>query len=191
MSVLSDALDFLREFGIFDVILPFLLVFAVVFGILEKTRIFGEETIGKVTYSRKNLNALVAFVLAMLVVAARKVVVIINAALPLVSLLVIVALSFLLMIGIFMNPGNTLYEKLSGGWMTFLMFVMFVAVVFIFLGNIPANEKQSWLGFTFDYITEFWSGTMIATLILLGVIIWAIMFITKGDHARESKGGKE
>ena len=191
MSVLSDALDFLREFGIFDVILPFLLVFAVVFGILEKTRILGEETIAKITYPRKNLNALVAFVLAMLVVAATKIVGVINTALPQVSLLIIVALSFLLMIGIFMKPDNTLYEKLSGKWMAFLMFVMFVAVVFIFLGTIPANEKQSWLGFVFDYITEFWSGTLIATLILLGVIVWAIMFITKGDHVRESRGGKE
>jgi len=39
MSVLGDALGFLTDFGLFDVILPFLLVFAVVFGILEKTRI--------------------------------------------------------------------------------------------------------------------------------------------------------
>ncbi len=191
MSVLGDAIDFLRGFGIFDVLLPFLLVFAVVFGILEKTRIFGEETIGKVTYSRKNLNALVAFVLAMLVVAATKIVGIINTALPLVSLLVIVALSFLLMIGIFMNPGNTLYEKLSGGWMTFLMMAMFVAVVLIFLGNIPANEKESLLRYAINYITEFWSGTLIATLILVVVIVWAIFFITKGDKGAEGKRGKE
>ena len=118
MSVLGNALDFLREFGIFDVILPFLLVFAVVFGILEKTRILGEETIGKVSYPRKNLNAIVAFVMAMLVVAAIKIVAVINAALPQISLLIIVSLSFLLMIGIFMKPDNTLYDKLNKGWLT-------------------------------------------------------------------------
>lgn len=191
MSVLSDALDFLREFGIFDVILPFLLVFAVVFGILEKTRILGEEKIKDIVYPRKNLNAIVAFVLAMLVVAATKIVGVINTALPQISLLIVVALSFLLMIGIFMKPDNTLYEKLNGKWMAFLMIIMFVAVIFVFLGNIPANEKQSWLGFAFDYVVEFWSGTLVATLILLGVIIWAIMYITKGDSGSESKGGKE
>ncbi len=189
MSVLSDALGFLGDFGIFDVILPFLLVFAVVFGILEKTRILGEETIGKVTYSRKNLNAIVAFVFGMLVVAATKIVGIINTALPQITLLVIVALSFLLMIGIFMKPDNTLYEKLNGKWLAFLMGVMFVAVIFIFLGTIPANEKQSWLGFAFDYVVEFWSGTLVATIVLLIVVIWAIIFITKGDQKRAA--GKE
>lgn len=191
MSVLSDALDFLREFGIFDVILPFLLVFAVVFGILEKTRILGEEKIKDIIYPRKNLNAIVAFALAMLVVAATKIVGVINTALPQISLLIVVALSFLLMIGIFMKPDNTLYEKLNGRWLTFLMIIMFVAVIFVFLGNIPANEKQSWLGFAFDYVVEFWSGTLVATLILLGVIIWAIFFITKGDSGRGESKGKE
>ena len=189
MSALGDEIDFLRVFGIFDVLLPFLLVFAVVFGILEKTKLFGEEVVGKVSYSRKNLNAIVAFVLAMLVVAATKVVGILNSALPLVSLLVIVALSFLLMIGIFMNPDKTLYERLSGRWMTFLMIVMFIAVVFIFLGNIPANANESLLEFALNYVVEFWSGTLIATLILLIVIIWAILYITKGEQG--GKSGKE
>ncbi len=188
MSVLGNALEFLGEFGIFDVILPFLLVFAVVFGILEKTRILGEETIAKITYPRKNLDAIVAFVFAMLVVAATKIVKVINTALPQISLLIIVALSFLLMIGIFMKPDNTLYDKLSKGWMTFLMIVMFVAVIFIFSATIPANEKQSWLGFAFDYVIEFWSGTLVATLVLLGVVIWAIMFITKGDQGSQMRG---
>ena len=187
MSVLSNALDFLREFGIFDVILPFLLVFAVVFGILEKTRILGEERVGKELYPRKNLNAIVAFVMAMLVVAATKIVGVINAALPQISLLIIVSLSFLLMIGIFMKPDNTLYEKLAGGWLTFIMIIMFVAVILIFLGTIPANEEQSWLEFAYNYVVEFWSGTLVATIILVAVVIWAIIYITKGDQGREGK----
>ena len=187
MSVLGNALDFLREFGIFDVILPFLLVFAVVFGILEKTRILGEETIEKVSYPRKNLNAIVAFVMAMLVVAAIKIVAVINAALPQISLLIIVSLSFLLMIGIFMKPDNTLYDKLNKGWLTFLRIIMFIAVILIFLNVIPANENQSWLEFAFDYIVEFWSGTLVATVLLLAVVIWAIIYITKGDTGKEKE----
>ena len=185
MSVLGNALDFMKEFGIFDVILPFLLVFAVVFGILEKTKILGEEKIGKETYPRKNLNAIVAFVMAMLVVAATKIVGVINVALPKISLLIIVALSFLLMIGIFMKPDNTLYDKLNGKWLAFLMIVMFMAVILIFLSVIPANENQSWLGYAFDYTVEFWSGTLVATIVLLAVVIWAILYITGGDNKKE------
>ncbi|MBI2508005.1 hypothetical protein HYV89_03555 [Candidatus Woesearchaeota archaeon] len=187
MTVLGNALDFLRELGIFDFLLPFLLVFAVVFGILEKTRILGEEKIGKEVYPRKNLNAIVAFVMAMLVVGAIKIVAVINAALPKISLLIIVSLSFLLMIGIFMKPDNTLYDKLNKKWLTFLMVTMFIAVILIFLSVIPANEDQSWLEFAFDFVVEFWSGTFVATIILVAVVIWAIMYISKGDTGRAEK----
>ena len=43
VTPLNNAIEFLREFGFFNVVLPFLLVFTVVFGILEKTRLFGTE----------------------------------------------------------------------------------------------------------------------------------------------------
>ena len=43
MTALGSAIDFLKDFGFFDVILPFLLVFSILFGILEKTKVFGVE----------------------------------------------------------------------------------------------------------------------------------------------------
>jgi len=186
MTVLGNAIDFLQDFGIFDVVLPFLLVFAVVFGILEKTRILGEEKIGKESYARKNLNAIVAFVIGMLVVAATKIVGVINEALPKISLLIVVSLSFLILLGFFVSSDKSLYENLGRGWMTFIMIFFFIAVILIFLGTIPANEKQSWLGFAYDYVVEFWSGTLVATTVLMIVIIWAIIWITKGDTGKRN-----
>src|SRR3989344_2060049 len=61
-TVLGDAVKLLQDFGFFDVILPFLLVFTVVFGILEKTKIFGTE--GEKGHPKKNIDAMVAFVIA-------------------------------------------------------------------------------------------------------------------------------
>jgi hypothetical protein len=187
-TVLGNAIEFLQAFGVFDIILPFLLVFAVVFGILEKTKILGEEKVGGVMYPRKNLNSIVAFVLGLLVVAATKVVGIISEALPKITLLVIVSMSALLSIGLFMKPGDdTIYDKLGGRTMVFISSFMFAAVILIFLGTIPANNKQSWLGFIWDYVIEFWSGTVVATLVLLGVVIWAIFWIASGDTGRGEK----
>ena len=187
MSVLSNALDFLKDFGLFDVILPFLLVFAVVFGILEKTKILGTEKVGEHEYSRKNLNAIVSFVLGLLVVAATKIVGVISNALPRVSLLIIVSLSFILSIGIFMKPGDdNLFERLNK-WLPYLMILMFVAVILIFLSVIPVSENQSWLEYGFDFVAQYWSGTLISSLILFGVMIWAISWITRSG---EPKGNK-
>lgn len=182
MSVLRNALDFLGEFGIFDVVLPFLLVFAVVFGILEKTRLFGEEKLGEHSYPKKNLDAIVALVFAMLVVAATKIVGVINDALPKISLLIVVSLSFLLMIGIFMSSENPLFENLKGGWTVFLMILMFVAVILIFLSSIPADENQSWLEYALKYVTNYWDGTVVGSIILLIVVIGAIVYITSGKE---------
>ena len=192
VTPLGKAIEFFREFGLFDVVLPFLLVFAVVFGILEKTKILGTEKVGDHEYSRKNLNAIVSFVLGLLVVAATKIVGVINQALPRISLLVVVSLSFILSIGLFMKPGDTIYDKLGGRWLTFLMIGMFIAVVLIFLSVIPANANQSWLDYGFEFVKEFWSGTLISSIILFAIIIWAIMYITSPKSESENKGkGKD
>lgn len=187
MSVLGNAIEFLQRFGVFDIVLPFLLVFAVVFGILEKTRILGEEKEKGEEQGRprKNLDAIVAFVLALLVVASTKIVGVINEALPKVSLLVVVSLSFLISIGIFMKPGNTFYERLGNKWLTFLMVVMFIAIILIFLSVIPANANESWLEYAFNYTVNYWDETVVSSIVLFIVIIFAIWFITRGEGKKK------
>lgn len=184
MSTLSVTLDFLREFGFFDIILPFLLIFAVVFGILEKTKILGEEKIGGENYPKKNLDAIIAFVIAMLVVATTKIVGIMNVALPRIALLIVVSLSFILMIGVFISPGGV-YEKLEKKWLAFLMILAFIIVVLIFLSAIPANEEESWLEYGFNYAVQYWTGPVVGSIVLFALVIWAILYITS------SKGGKK
>ena len=42
-STLQNAIEFFKAFGLFDIVLPFLLVFTIIYAILEKTRILGHE----------------------------------------------------------------------------------------------------------------------------------------------------
>ncbi|MBW2999610.1 hypothetical protein KY339_02955, partial [Candidatus Woesearchaeota archaeon] len=56
-TVFRGALDFFAEIGVYDVVLPFLLVFTIVFAVLEKTRILGVEKVRDHEYSKKPLNA--------------------------------------------------------------------------------------------------------------------------------------
>jgi len=50
-SPFRNTLDFFDNIGIFDVVLPFLLVFTIVFALLERTKVFGVEEIeGKKDY---------------------------------------------------------------------------------------------------------------------------------------------
>ena len=69
-STFREMIGFLDKIGIYDVVLPFILVFTIVFVILEKTRVLGTETIEGKPYTKKNINAMVAFVIAFFVVGS-------------------------------------------------------------------------------------------------------------------------
>ena len=55
-SVFRGVMTFFDKLGIYDVVLPFLLTFTIVFAILEKTKVLGTESIEGKSYSKKNLN---------------------------------------------------------------------------------------------------------------------------------------
>jgi len=182
-STLGNALEFFRDFGVFDVILPFLLVFTVVFAILQKTKILGDN--------KPNLDAMVAFVIGMLVVAATKVVSLINDSLPQVMILVVVGLSFLLMLGIFANPGKSFFDGMEGKFKYGLMAVFSVAVILIFIANIRLDNGKSWLEYGFSYLVNYWNGAVVGSIILLIIVILAIFFVVSGGNNKDNKNKKE
>ncbi|HLC99107.1 MAG TPA: hypothetical protein VJC00_03815 [Candidatus Nanoarchaeia archaeon] len=185
-SVFRGALVFLDEIGIYDVVLPFLLVFAVVFAIFEKTKVLGVEKVEGVEYTKKNINAIIAFVIAFLVVASTKLVAAINEAMANVVLLLLVSISFLILIGSFYH-----YEEktvLEGAWRKFFMVLMFIIVVLIFLQAIKTDSGDSWLETFWGFLANNWSTNYTASIILLVVVIIMILFITQ--EKKPSKSGK-
>ncbi len=170
--VFRGAIEFLEKIGVFTVVLPFLLVFTIVFAILEKTRVLGTEEIEGKTYSKKNLNAIVSFVVALLVVASTRLVAVINTALANIVLLLLLAVFFLVLVGsFFKEEGGVFLEK--GGWRTLFMLIMFFGIVIIFL------DALDWLRPTWSYLTTHIGTQWIGSLILLVLIIVFIIYVTK------------
>lgn len=94
---LVDSLSTLEQWGLYDVLLPFLLVFIVIFAILERIQLFGP------TQSRK-FSALIAVVIGLLLVRGGEqaaLVQLINTYLPNVSAVIVVFLGFLILLGLF------------------------------------------------------------------------------------------
>jgi len=98
-STFRGTLDFLGELGVFDVVLPFLLVFTIVFALLEKTRVFGTDKVGDTEYSKKPLNSLASFVIAFFVIASSRLVEIITQISANVVVLILASTFFLLLAG--------------------------------------------------------------------------------------------
>ena len=110
----------LDNFGLTDVMLPFLLIFVIIYAILMKTKILGE--------TKKNLNIIVAIVVGLLVViphitgrfpANADPVIIMNNALPQVSLVLVAIVFLLIMIGVFGQDYVFLGVSMPG-WITLI-----------------------------------------------------------------------
>ena len=176
-TVLGNAIDFFKEFGLFDIVLPFLLIFTISFALLEKSRILGVEGSGDKATSKKNLNAMVAFVLGLLVVTANKVVNAINTALPNIVFLIIILISFLLLIGTFFKTGELEFFKEYSWTKIIFMIVLLILVILIFLNSIPTSTGESWLSYAFNYTLNNFSGAIVTSLIVLVVVIIAILIV--------------
>lgn len=97
----TSLLQFLESYSLTDVILPFFIVFLVVFAILQKSHLLGQN--------KKNFNAMFALIMGLMVVMphvlgkyppGKDLVVILNEVLPNVSVLAIAIMMLLLIIGI-------------------------------------------------------------------------------------------
>ncbi len=53
-SPFETGIQFLDRLGVYEVLLPFLLIFTIVYAILEKSRVFGIEKVGDVDMPKKN-----------------------------------------------------------------------------------------------------------------------------------------
>ena len=193
-SPLGSAIEFLREFGFFDIVLPFLLVFTLVYAILEKTKILGTVKIKDESIANKNLNSMVAFVIGLLVVATANVVRAINESLPNIILLAVVSFSFLILIGVFMKSEELDFSNKHKGWYKAFVILIFIGVVAIFLNSIYTisnGQEYSLLIVVLNYILTGWDTAVFGSIIMLIVIIVAIILITKSGNKEKKKEGDE
>jgi len=190
-TVLGNVISFFERIGIYDVVLPFLLTFTIVFAIFEKSKILGIEKIEEKEYTKKNLNAMAAFVVAFMVVASSKLVETITRISSNVVVLVLLGVFFMLLVGTFWAPKEKDKEPwaaLTGGWKTTFMIIMFLGIVVIFLDAIQTEAGISWLDQLFNYLGDFWTSTAVAAIILiilLIVFVWAM--VKEPKHAEEEE----
>jgi len=178
-SVFRGVITFLGKIGVYDVILPFLLVFTIVFAILEKTKVLGVEKIEGKKVPKKNLNSMVAFVMAFLVIASTKLVSVINEAMANIVLLLVLIISFLLLIGTFFGSKEVTLENFPG-WTKFFMVVLFIGIVLIFLNALD------WLQYV-AALFIYWNTQWASAIILLIVVLAFMIYITKDPKSKGSK----
>jgi hypothetical protein len=187
-NIFAQGISTLVELGIADVLLPFLLVFTIIFAILQKSEIFKDAN-GKV---QKNVNVILSLILGLLVIIPHvvmgngdpfdgrlnngwlDVVEIMNNSLPNISLIVVMLVMVMILIGILdIKIFNT---PLAG----LMAIISLVAVGFIFLASagIFSYNLPPWLDFMNDDETR----GMVIIILVFGLLIW---FITREPKTEE------
>ena len=188
-STLRGVIDFFDKLGIYDVLLPFLLVFTIVFAILEKTKVFGTEQIGGNTVTKKNLNSMAAFVMAFLVVASSQLVEVITKVSSHMVVLLMLSVLFLILVGSFYKEGEGVF--LEKNWKNLFMVIMFVGIVLIFLNALTNDNGDTWLEWFYDYMNTNWGSTGVASIILILVIVLVMYWLTKTDTKKTNNNDDE
>jgi hypothetical protein len=172
---LSNVLYTLQYWGIMDVLLPFILIFTVVFAIMQKVQPLGGENDPK----KKTYNIMIALVMGLAVViphvmgyypANADVVNIINSALPQVSIVLVAILMVLLIVGLF--GGKAQWGGAITGWIAFFAFIL---VVYIF------GRSAGWFQYLPNWLYWLDNPDTQAMLIVVAVFAIIIYFITKED----------
>lgn len=160
---MEAAIRSLESMGFYDVALPFILVFTIIFAVLQKVAIFGVDS--------KKYNAVIALVAAFLVVRVESIVGTVNMFLPKVSLFVLVVICLLMVLGIF---------GLKAEWSGFMLFlaviVSILAIIWAF-SEAAMPGIPSWIRLTAEDK---------AVLIGLGVFLLILYFLFR----EPSTGGK-
>lgn len=179
---LENFVESLQRWGLWDVMIPFILVFLLVFAVLEKTKILGQD--------KRNLNVGLALIMGFSVIMPHYAgyypdyydpVRIINSALPQVSILVVAIVMLLLLIGVFAHDKVFLGLTIPG-WIGFFSIV---AIIYIF--GAAANW---WGGGVSNSLEQFFGEDAVALVIMILVFGIIIAFIT-GEGSDKKSGALE
>lgn len=148
---IGDFLLQMQQIQVFDYLLPFLLVFAVVFGILSATNILGEN---------KGIHTIIAFVIGLMSLQLQLVPDFFREVFPRLGVAVAVILAVMILVGLFIPDEERRY------WFWGLGAIGFIAAVVVVSQSFAAFGWYSYGGFASDYV-----GWIVAGVLVVGLII--------------------
>ncbi len=158
-----------QEIGVFDYVLPFLLVFTVVFGILEATNLLGKN---------KGVHVIIALVTGLLSLRAISASVNIqnffSQIFPRLGIGLAVLVALLILAGLFINKTEAKY------WMWGFAAVAVIVWIIVLVGSF---KDMSWFGSS-DFFEDY-AGLIIGAVLLIGVIIAVVASKSEGKSGGE------
>jgi hypothetical protein len=147
----NDIVFQLEQLGLFSFILPFLLMFAIVFGVLSYTRIFGEH---------RGVHVLIALVIGLLAVRFPTYTDFLTIIAPKLGIGLTILLVLIILVGLFIPAGA---RGIIGWVLVGIAFIIFLVII-----------AQTYSVFTYGYGQDYLTSNLIGYLILIALLIGVI-----------------
>ena len=174
----TSALYYLDMWGLTDLVLPFLLIFTILFAILSQTKIFDD----------RRYNAIISVAVALLVVIPHvtggypgdfDVVEVINNFLPNALIVLVSIFIFLVLLSVVSEKRKISESPIVG----IASIIAVIALVLVFLAAVTEG-MPGWVNELLDPTTQ----SLIIMLLIAGLIIW---FITRPEKEEGASSGVE
>ena len=148
-------------------VLPFLLIFFVVFGILEKTKLFGAD--------KKQLNALIAFVVGLIFVAAVFPKLVVANLILFLTIGLVVMFVGLLLWGFVAGEEGLKFEKIPTGLKYFIGIAIVVALIFALIWAVGFSGVFFTNAFDFlfrsSWSKDFWTNFAFIAVVIIAFVL--------------------
>ncbi len=156
-----------------EAVLPFLLIFTVVFAILQKSEILGKE--------KKQIDALVALVVGLITITFANAVGIISNLLPFLAVSIVLILVFLILIAMVSNNET---KKWEDGFKKTIVVFSFLAVV---IAGLVVTGAWDYLLYQFEGPS---GSTIFTNIVFLVIIVGAFIAVFMGGKTPTPSGNK-
>jgi hypothetical protein len=176
-GIFQDTFYYLQQWGILDVLIPFMLIFTIVYAVLQKINIFAKkDATGKDIGAGKRFNAIIALAITLTAIIPHvlgtyppgtDIIVIINNSLPEVVLLIVAVLLLMIMLGLVYGewPAGTALAGIAAIGSA-------VILIGIFLSNIITIPILSYLDPQLQ--------TLIVVIVVFGLVFLYVTYESEG-----------
>lgn len=161
-TTITDVLNMWDSYGVFSYVIPFLIIFAVVFGILQKSKIFGEED------KTKGINAVLGLAIGLAALQFDFVSTFFATIFPRFGVGLSVLLVLIIFLGLFLTDDD---RKKSHGGLKYVAWVVGVLIVVWALAN--------WNFWGDSFNLGFWLQDYFWTLLVVVLVIGGIVAVVK------------
>lgn len=169
---ITDVLNVWNDMGVFSYVIPFLLIFAVVFAVLEKTKILHRDD-----SENRGILAIIAVAVGLLALQLDIVAEFFQVIFPRFGVGLSIFLVAIILIGFFVPLGG---DSARGSWIGYV-----VGIGVIIWALSAWDEWTSDVGFGGWFTDNFWA------LVVLGIIVAVIIVTTRNKNSPKHKVKKD